>query len=71
MSSQAAITVHRWTSLGDGRIEATVTLACGCVVTRQMPADRGIETEDGAVRVVGKFPCPQGHPVRRPPVEAP
>ncbi len=66
MSSHPALTLHRWEPCAPGAIDATVTLACGCVVSLRMPADRLLEVEGGEPRVVGKFPCPQRHPVRWP-----
>lgn len=46
-----------------GAIEATVMLACGCTVSRSIAADRFLTRPDGSALVVGKIPCPQGHPV--------
>lgn len=43
----------------------TLRLACGCVVTRTIAADRLLELS-GERRAVGKYPCPERHPVVRP-----
>ena len=42
---------------GTPRVRATLELGCGCVVTRDMAADRVQTTVDGVTLVVGKFPC--------------
>ena len=39
-------------------MRATLRLGCGCIVTRELPADRIQQTVDGATLVVGKFNCP-------------
>jgi hypothetical protein len=44
---------------------ATLELACGCVVTRTIAADRLLDL-GGASRAVGKYSCPENHPVQRP-----
>ncbi len=48
------------------RVTATVVLQCGCQVTREIAADRVVPRPGGEPFVVGKVPCPQGHPVRPP-----
>ncbi|MCA9573988.1 MAG: hypothetical protein H6726_00660 [Sandaracinaceae bacterium] len=42
---------------GTERVRATIELGCGCVVTRDMAADRIQQTVSGDTLVVGKFPC--------------
>ncbi|MDP1922992.1 MAG: hypothetical protein Q8L14_42505 [Myxococcales bacterium] len=54
------------TPRSDGRVDAEVELVCGCVITRALDENRLIVTDDGAQLVVGKYPCPKGHPVVRP-----
>lgn len=48
------------------RVLATLELMCGCRVTRSLPEDRVVERPGGERFMVGKVPCPQGHPVRPP-----
>lgn len=48
------------------QVVVTVELMCGCRVTRTIAEDRIVERPGGERFVVGKVPCPQGHPVRRP-----
>lgn len=48
------------------RSQVEVELVCGCRVTRTVGDDRIVERPGGERFVVGKFPCPVGHPVRRP-----
>ncbi len=49
-----------------GRIEAEIELVCGCVIRREVAADRIATFEDGGRFPVGKYPCPKGHPVAKP-----
>ncbi|MEZ4329167.1 MAG: hypothetical protein R3B40_28325 [Polyangiales bacterium] len=42
---------------GTERVRATIQLGCGCVVRREMAADRIQRTVSGDTLVVGKFPC--------------
>lgn len=49
-----------------GRVRVKLELACGCTFEGEIAADRLLETEGGAVIPVGKYPCPQRHPVVRP-----
>lgn len=46
------------------RVEATIELRCGCVVTQRIAADRILEREGGERYAVGKYRCPEGHPAR-------
>ncbi len=41
-------------------------LACGCEVALEVPADRVLEIEGAGKILVGKYPCPNQHPVLRP-----
>lgn len=43
-----------------------VELVCGCVITQVLDDNRLIVTDDGTELVVGKYLCPQAHPVVRP-----
>ena len=63
MVSQAAVAIRalREAEQAD-RVIATLELACGCVVTREIGRDRILDDIDPP-RAVGKYPCPQGHPV--------
>ncbi len=63
MSSHSAKELISHRPVSEGRIEATFVLACGCRVTREMRADRVQEIVGGGELLVGKFPCPEGHPV--------
>jgi hypothetical protein len=67
MPSHAAEQVLDEKHAGPGRIEATLRLACGCVVTRLLAADRILDGATGVRFAVGKFPCPAGHAVGRGP----
>jgi hypothetical protein len=63
MPSHAADRVLDEKRLGPGRIEATLRLACGCVITCLLPEDRILDGAAGFRLAVGKFPCPAGHTV--------
>jgi len=58
MAPQRALQLLQAEPLCAGRVRATLQLFCGCVVTRDVAADRIQTTVDGATLVVGKFPCP-------------
>ena len=45
-----------------GRLVVTIELACGCVVDREVAADRVLDDVDPP-RAVGKYACPVEHPV--------
>jgi hypothetical protein len=64
MASQSAVALLRVTPLAGApaRVEAVLKLACGCVVTRAISADRVAESVDGEMFPVGKYPCPENHP---------
>ncbi len=68
MSSHSATALHSVTPAQDdaGGVDAVLELTCGCVVRRRISADRIVEVVDGTRLVVGKYPCPVGHPVRPP-----
>ncbi len=66
MTAHAARRLVKSTPRSDGRVDAEVELVCGCVITRVLDENRLIVTDDGAQLVVGKYPCPKGHPVVRP-----
>lgn len=51
------------------RVVATLELLCGCTITRTIAEDRIVERASGERFAVGKYPCPQDHPVRAPPSE--
>jgi hypothetical protein len=62
MASQAARRLVSVTPLDGDRVEATFVLECGCEVTRELPADRVLDVDGGRL-LVGKYPCPERHPV--------
>ena len=66
MSSHAARHLLQSTLRSDGQFDTVLELVCGCVITRVLDENRFIVTEDGTNLVVGKYPCPQSHPVVRP-----
>lgn len=45
-------------------VEATIELRCGCRITERIAADRILERPDGERFAVGKYRCPERHPVR-------
>lgn len=64
MASQAAVAIRELQPAeSSGRVIATLELACGCVVTREIARDRILDDIEPP-RAVGKYPCPEGHPVR-------
>jgi len=65
MSAHAARRLVKSTPRADGRVDAKVELVCGCVITRVLDENRLIVTDEGVQLVVGKYPCPKGHPVVR------
>ena len=74
MASHAAVSLVSETPVPGTpvRVEAVLKLACGCTVTRVIAADRVAETTSGERIPVGKYPCPEGHPVnppRKPPLK--
>lgn len=67
MASQAVRRLLDATPTADGTaVDATLELQCGCRVVRTLPEDRLVERPNGERFVVGKYPCPEGHPVRPP-----
>ena len=66
MASQAAVKIFQELELSDGRTEVRFALTCGCEVTVALDEHRLITAVDGARLVIGKYPCPNGHPVTRP-----
>lgn len=66
MPSHSAAEVLEVSPTGAGRTRVHFRLACGCERTDELPDDRLIERPDGGVLLVGKYPCPAGHPVARP-----
>ncbi|MER2564262.1 MAG: hypothetical protein ABTQ32_26260 [Myxococcaceae bacterium] len=66
MTIHAASRILRATPSADGRTEVELELVCGCLITRTLDEHRLITAEDGVRLVIGKYPCPVGHPVRRP-----
>ncbi len=65
-TSHSAVALLAERPLPDGRIEATLKLACGCVVTRAVDAARFVDTVQGLRIAAGKYPCPVGHAVSGP-----
>lgn len=66
MPSHAVRTLLSESPRPDGALELELELVCGCRVRVSASADRVVTTVDGARLAVGKYPCPNGHPVRRP-----
>lgn len=66
MPSHGAREIVDVADLGGGRARVRFRLECGCERTDDVPDDRLIDTPDGGRVLVGKYPCPAGHPVRRP-----
>jgi hypothetical protein len=58
MATQRAVELLQAVPGCAGRVRATLRLGCGCVVVREMDADRIQQTVSGDTLVVGKFPCP-------------
>ncbi len=58
MATQRAVELLEAAPTCGGHVRATLRLGCGCVVTREIAADRIQTTVDGKTLVVGKFPCP-------------
>ena len=64
MASQRALRIVR--QVREGKvIAATLELACGCIHTFDINADRIVETVTGETLAVGKYPCPKGHALAR------
>ncbi len=66
MASQAVAKLLHESPLEDGRLHVRFRLVCGCEVELDVAADRVLDTTDGLRLAVGKYPCPNGHPVKRP-----
>ena len=66
MTIHAATRILKETPRADGSADVEFELVCGCVITRTLDEHRLITAEDGVRLVIGKYPCPVGHPVRRP-----
>jgi hypothetical protein len=66
MASQAVKQLLEESPHADGRLSVRLQLVCGCELTATVAADRVIDTVDGIRLAVGKYPCPNGHPVKRP-----
>ena len=63
MASHAAVAIRELRPSGQiDRVHATLELACGCVVTREIARDRILDDVDPP-RAVGKYPCAHGHTV--------
>lgn len=62
--SQAAEALLEVTPIPDdpARVDVRLRLRCGCVVQRQIAADRILDRPDGTRFAVGKYPCPASHP---------
>lgn len=58
MGAQRAVELLEAAPSCGGHVRATLRLGCGCVITRDMAADRIQTTVEGKTLVVGKFPCP-------------
>ena len=64
MPSHAATLIDAVPSGEQWKIRAR--LACGCEVVLEVPGDRVLDATGGARILVGKYPCPDQHPVKRP-----
>ena len=64
MASQRAIAILARAPAGEGTTRVTLKLGCGCEVERRIASDRLLKV-DGGWLAVGKYPCPEGHPVAR------
>ena len=62
MTAQAAVAILSLAPAGPGRVRARLRLACGCTVERELNGDRVLERDGGERFIVGKYPCPEGHP---------
>jgi len=65
VASQSAVKILEAHARADGTTDVRFVLACGCEVTRALDENRLITAEDGARLVIGKYPCPEGHPVTK------
>jgi hypothetical protein len=63
MASQSVDALLEESAPAGGSIAARLLLACGCPVATHLPDDRILDGADGRRFVVGKVPCPAGHPV--------
>lgn len=66
VTSQAVRRILNEQPRTDGLTDATLELTCGCVIEARLDADRLPTADDGVRLAVGKYPCPLGHPARRP-----
>ena len=66
MASQAARALLKVTFGPEGQVALELELVCGCRLEVMTAADRVVTTVNGLTLAVGKFPCPNGHPVQRP-----
>lgn len=67
MTSQAVRRIVReGITDASGRTDATLELLCGCVIDAALDEHHLLTAEDGVRLAVGKYPCPLGHPARRP-----
>ncbi len=66
MSFHAVRRIVHELALPDGRVQASLELQCGCLITRRLDEHRLFTADDGARLAVGKYPCVQAHPVARP-----
>lgn len=66
MASQAATKILADAPADEGRRAVRLQLTCGCVYEGVIAEDRLLHTVDGQQIAVGKYPCPQRHPVTPP-----
>ncbi len=65
MASQRAVEVVAEEASDDPTCRnVRLRLACGCEIRRTLSSERFIASTDGEV-IVGKYPCPNGHPLVR------
>jgi hypothetical protein len=65
MPSHGSREVRSVAPIAGGRVRVRFVLDCGCELERELADDRLIETPDGLL-LVGKYPCPERHPVTPP-----
>ncbi len=66
VASQAAVDILEERPRADGSSDVRLRLVCGCEVRVALDGNRLITAEDGVRLVIGKYPCPKGHPVVKP-----
>lgn len=65
MPSHAVHRLLRWNESGPDTVHVEAELSCGCLFSQDVSKERLVPTTHGNYLLVGKFPCPLQHPVRR------